>query len=73
MAQEQFYENPEAGTRGRMTMSGTGRLVYYNGDLVPEENARISIFDSALMFGNMVFDTHQASTLRLYKSMIATR
>ena len=36
-------------------MSGTGRLVYYNGDLVPEENARISIFDSALMFGNMVF------------------
>ncbi len=32
------------------------RLVYFNGDFVPELEARISIFDSALMFGDMVFE-----------------
>ena len=32
------------------------RQVYFNGQLVPERDARISIFDSALMFGDMVFD-----------------
>lgn len=33
-----------------------GRLVYWNGELVPEEEARVSIYDSALMFGDMVFE-----------------
>ena len=37
-------------------MSDVERLVYYNGDFVPEKEARISIFDSALMFGDMVFE-----------------
>lgn len=37
-------------------MSSKGRVVYFNGELVPEENARISIYDSALMFGDMVFE-----------------
>lgn len=32
------------------------RLVYFNGDFVPENEARISIYDSALMFGDMVFE-----------------
>jgi branched-chain amino acid aminotransferase len=32
------------------------RLVYMNGEFVTEENAKISIFDSALMFGDMVFE-----------------
>jgi branched-chain amino acid aminotransferase len=32
------------------------RVVYYNGQLVPESEARISIYDSALMFGDMVFE-----------------
>lgn len=32
------------------------RLVYLNGDLVPEAEAKISIYDSALMFGDMVFE-----------------
>ena len=32
------------------------RVVYYNGNFVSEQEARISIFDSALMFGDMVFD-----------------
>lgn len=33
-----------------------GRLVYVNGNFVPETDACISIYDSALMFGDMVFE-----------------
>jgi branched-chain amino acid aminotransferase len=32
------------------------RLVYFNGNFVPEAEAKISIYDSALMFGDMVFE-----------------
>lgn len=32
------------------------RLVYFNGEVVPEFEARVSIFDSALMFGDMAFE-----------------
>ena len=32
------------------------RKVYLNGQFVPERDARVSIFDSALMFGDMVFE-----------------
>ena len=32
------------------------RVVYMNGKFVPEADAKISIYDSALMFGDMVFD-----------------
>ena len=37
-------------------MSSEGRVVYYNGEFVAEREAKISIFDSALMFGDMVFE-----------------
>lgn len=37
-------------------MEASGRVVYQNGQFVPEADARISIFDSALMFGDMVFE-----------------
>lgn len=37
-------------------MSASGRIVYQNGEYVAETDARISIFDSALMFGDMVFE-----------------
>jgi branched-chain amino acid aminotransferase len=37
-------------------MSASGRVVYQNGEFVAESDARISIFDSALMFGDMVFE-----------------
>lgn len=37
-------------------MSNPGRVVYVNGEFVPEAEARISIYDSALMFGDMVFE-----------------
>lgn len=29
--------------------------VYFNGTFVPEAEARVSIFDSALMYGDMAF------------------
>jgi branched-chain amino acid aminotransferase len=32
------------------------RVVWFNGELIPESEARISIYDSALMFGDMVFE-----------------
>jgi branched-chain amino acid aminotransferase len=34
----------------------SGRVVYFNGAFVPEDQAKISIYDSALMFGDMVFE-----------------
>ena len=34
----------------------SGRVVYMNGEFVPEHLAKISIYDSALMFGDMVFE-----------------
>jgi len=37
-------------------VSNSGRVVYQNGHFVAEADARISIFDSALMFGDMVFE-----------------
>ena len=33
-----------------------GRVVWFNGELIPESKAKISIYDSALMFGDMVFE-----------------
>lgn len=32
------------------------RVVWFNGELVPESEAKLSIYDSALMFGDMVFE-----------------
>tara|TARA_B110000003_G_C16607794_1_gene518222 strand:- start:110 stop:1099 length:990 start_codon:yes stop_codon:yes gene_type:complete len=34
----------------------SGRVVYQNGKYVDERDAKVSIFDSALMFGDMVFE-----------------
>jgi len=44
------------------------RQVYFNGEFVSEQEARVSIFDSALMFGDMVFDmtrTYRQKPFRL--------
>ena len=32
------------------------RLVYFNGKFIPEHDAKVSIYDSSLMFGDMVFE-----------------
>jgi len=43
------------------------RLVYLNGDFVREADARISIFDSALMFGDMVFEMTRSFKKKQFK------
>ena len=43
------------------------RLVYFNGDFVPETEARISIFDSALMVGDMVFEMTRSFNQKPYR------
>jgi len=41
--------------------------VYQNGEFVPETEARISIFDSALMFGDMVFEMTRSFNKQQFK------
>ena len=46
------------------------REVYFNGDFIPEIEARISIFDCALMYGDMVFEmtrTFNQKAFRLHQ------
>lgn len=43
------------------------RLVYLNGNYVRESEANISIFDSALMFGDMVFEMTRSFNKRQFK------
>lgn len=48
-------------------MTTQGRLVYFNGKMVPETEARISIYDSALMFGDMVFEMTRSFNKKQFK------
>tara|TARA_B100000287_G_C20649426_1_gene786304 strand:+ start:546 stop:1532 length:987 start_codon:yes stop_codon:yes gene_type:complete len=43
------------------------RVVYMNGKLVPESQAKISIYDSALMFGDMVFEMTRSFNKEQFK------
>ncbi len=43
------------------------RVVYINGIFVPEKEAKISIYDSALMFGDMVFEMTRSFNKRQFK------
>lgn len=43
------------------------RLVYLNGSYVSEKDANISIFDSALMFGDMVFEMTRSFNKKQFK------
>jgi len=43
------------------------RVVYLNGKFVREADARISIFDSALMFGDMVFEMTRSFNKKQFK------
>jgi branched-chain amino acid aminotransferase len=43
------------------------RLVYFNGDFVPEQEARISIFDCALMYGDMAFEMTRSFNQKPYR------
>lgn len=44
-----------------------GRIVYMNGEFVPESEAKISIYDSALMFGDMVFEMTRSFNKKQFK------
>ena len=44
-----------------------GRVVWMNGTLVPEADAKLSIFDSALMFGDMVFEMTRSFNKKQFK------
>ncbi len=48
-------------------MAAQGRLVYFNGSLVPESEAKVSIYDSALMFGDMVFEMTRSFDKKQFK------
>ena len=43
------------------------RTVYFNGRFVPEAEARVSIFDSALMYGDMAFEMTRTYNRRPFK------
>jgi len=45
----------------------SGRKVFINGDFVPEHLAKISIYDSALMFGDMVFEMTRSFNKKQFK------
>jgi len=48
-------------------MSSDVRLVNFNGQLIPETEAKISIYDSALMFGDMVFEMTRSFNKNQFK------
>ena len=48
-------------------MKKNSRLVYFNGSFVPEHEAKISIYDSALMFGDMVFEMTRSFNKKQFK------
>lgn len=48
-------------------MKESGRLVYFNGKFIPESQAKISIYDSALMFGDMVFEMTRSFNQKQFK------
>lgn len=43
------------------------RVVYFNGKIVPEAEAKVSIYDSALMFGDMVFEMTRSFNKQHFK------
>ncbi len=45
----------------------SGRLVWMNGELIPEAEAKISVYDSALMFGDMVFEMTRSFGKKQFK------
>jgi len=43
------------------------RVVFFNGKFVPENEAKISIYDSSLMFGDMVFEMTRSFNKKQFK------
>lgn len=45
----------------------SGRVIWMNGKLIPESEAKISVYDSALMFGDMVFEMTRSFDKKQFK------
>jgi branched-chain amino acid aminotransferase len=43
------------------------RVVYWNGNFIPESEARVSIYDSALMFGDVIFEMTRSFNKKQWK------
>ena len=50
-----------------MTNKFKERMVFFNGNYVPESEAKISIYDSSLMFGDMVFEMTRSFNKKHFK------
>ena len=50
-----------------MKKNNLKRQVYYNGEFINESEARVSIYDSALMFGDMVFEMTRSFNGKQFK------
>jgi branched-chain amino acid aminotransferase len=48
-------------------MKNSGRVVYWNGKFIPESEAKISIYDSAMMFGDCVFEMTRSFNKKQFK------
>jgi branched-chain amino acid aminotransferase len=48
-------------------MGGASLVVYVNGEYVPKDRAKISIFDVGFLRGDAVFDTTSAWNGRIFK------
>ena len=48
-------------------MNQTKRMVYINGDMIPEDEARISIFDSAVLVGDSVMEVARTFHRKLFR------
>ena len=66
ISQYMFGEGYENGLSSE-EIDMTSRTVYFNGQFVSEQEARVSIFDSALMFGDMVFDMTRTYNQKPFK------
>ena len=50
-----------------MMKNSKQRVVYFNGKFVPESEAKVSIYDSSLMFGDMVFEMTRSFNKKQFK------
>ena len=50
-----------------MVKKSNHRLVYFNGNYVPENEAKVSIYDSSLMFGDMIFEMTRSFKKKHFK------
>ena len=50
-----------------MNIKNNQRLVFFNGEFIPEAEAKISIYDSSLMFGDMVFEMTRSFNKKQFK------